>query len=103
MSDKIKLDEIIKDLNIEDMPTGDMQLIAESCGLDVAIKLMREMGGMSIYIPKYPYFKLIERILSEKRIINYKKLAMLFGVTERYVLKILSQKRENDKQEKLFK
>ena len=39
-----------KDIKTEDMPTEDLKLIAERCGLDVAIKLIEHLPGIQLYI-----------------------------------------------------
>jgi Mor family transcriptional regulator len=36
----------------EDMPNEDTRWIAESCGIEVAMKMMKNLGGISLYIPK---------------------------------------------------
>lgn len=36
----------------EDMPNEDTTWIAESCGIEIAMKIMKNLGGISLYIPK---------------------------------------------------
>lgn len=42
----------LDDLKPEDMPTSDLKLVAETCGVETAIQLLEHMPGISIYIPK---------------------------------------------------
>jgi len=90
--------EYISRIKIEDMPSDDMKIVAEGCGIDVAMNLMRNCGGLSLYIPKQPYYKLINRIIAEQKIINPKEIAMAFGVSERYVRGIWQQNKIERKQ-----
>ena len=39
-------------LKAQDMPTEDLRLIAEMCGVEAAITLILTYSGMSIYVPK---------------------------------------------------
>ena len=97
------MNDIIKDIRIEDMPSDDMRLVAESCGLDVALKLMSRIGGTSIYIPKNPFALLISRILRQGKDVDYKKIAVATGMTERYVRNIARRVKEaNERQRSLF-
>ena len=92
------INDMLKNVTTQDMPSEDMRLVAETCGINVAIKLMKGMGGTAIYIPKHPYFKLVEKIIKEFDNINYKEVALAFGVTERHVRNIWRQNRAKEKQ-----
>lgn len=46
------LDEILKSITYDDLPNEDMQLIADTIGLEATVKLMEECGGMQITIPR---------------------------------------------------
>ena len=96
------MNEITKIVRVEDMPSDDMRLVAESCGLDVALRLMQGVGGMSIYVPKNPFVILLERIIRQNEEINYKELAMATGMTERYVRNLARRVRNADKQRDIF-
>lgn len=40
-----------KDYKIEDLPTEDLCLVAEKCGIEIAVKLLTLMPGQTIHIP----------------------------------------------------
>ncbi len=80
--------QVIEQLSIEDMPSDDMRLLAKYCGVDVAVKVMQNMGGLGIYVPKNPFPLIVERILRTERNPNFKEIATTCNVTERYVRKI---------------
>ncbi len=85
-----------KQMGIEDMPNQDMRLVAELCGLDVAISLLRNMSGVSIYIPKVESnINFIRRFV--KRFYNgnnAKIIAIELDIGERLVYKIVNELRE---------
>ncbi len=77
------------DLIIDDMPNEDMRIVAELCGIDNTVLLMRKMGGVSIYIPKNPFHLYLTRTLTQSNSQpNFKRLAVELGVSERYVRKV---------------
>lgn len=95
--------QIIEQLSIEDMPSDDMKLLAKYCGVDVAVKVMQNMGGLGIYVPKNPFPLIVERILRSQRNPDFKDIATNCNVTERYVRKIWSKiNAGNNRQNDLF-
>lgn len=93
----------LEGLKPDDLP-GDLQLVAQQCGMEVAIKLAEKMGSVGIYIR--PIDSLIAKKKEEyiKRHfngINHKELALQTGISERWVYEILNRE-QNEKQTKLF-
>jgi len=82
----------LKNLTIADMPNDDMKLVAEQCGMEVAIILLEKLNGIIIYIPKIAADKrFIKKYVNE----NYdgrnaKNLAVEIGVSEQYIYKLLA-------------
>lgn len=38
-------------IDYDDLPNGDMKYVADECGMDVAIELLKTCAGMNLYIP----------------------------------------------------
>jgi hypothetical protein len=80
--------------NVEDLLSGDLRIIAESCGMDVLIKLWEECPSLSLYISTVPLNE--ARKLYARR--NYngsnaKMLALKLGVSERFVFQAVQDDR----------
>ncbi len=87
------------EINIEDMPNNDMKLVAESCGIEVAVMLLQYLSGIQLNIPKFGFKKIIDRyILENYDGHNAQDLAMKLDVSQRYVYKILkgNNKKKNE-------
>ncbi len=87
-------------LKPEELP-GDLQLVAEACGMDVAIRLAENLNSMQLYISS------IDRLISKKKqeyIIenftgsNHKQLALETRYSLKWVYKILAQDNINSSQ-----
>ncbi len=85
----------IKEVEFRDLLTGDMQLIYDMCGHDVLLSLMEHMDGVGLYISGKP------AIAAKKRYIrkfcdgrNVKALALQLNVSERFVWKVLEEKKK---------
>lgn len=85
-------------LKPDDFP-GDMQLVAQQCGVDVAVKLAEKMGSVRIYVIP------IKRILAQKvgkyiienfRGNNHKELAIETGVSESHVYDVLIRNKKSN-------
>ena len=86
----------LKDITIEDMPTPDMEMVAHICGLDTAVLLMKSFAGVQLNVPKLWSKGLIERrILKEYDGSNINRLIIRYGVSRRYVYKVLQEHRKN--------
>lgn len=77
---------------IDDMPNQDMKDIAEICGVEAAIKLLMNFGGLRINIPANGLNILEKRIILNEfdgHAQSIKKLASSLGTTEKTVRDIL--------------
>lgn len=63
--------------------TNDMQMISEVIGEDSTRKLMRQLGGISIYIPKPGREEIMEALKQNGH--NTKVVAAMFGISQRKV------------------
>ncbi len=88
------IDVIIPKVSIDDMPDGYRQ-IAEVLGVEAAVKLSREFGGLAVYIPQ------VDAVLRKKRdeVIraefngrNYRDLAKKWSLTEVWIREIVDRK-----------
>lgn len=87
--------EILKDVSIKDMPNSDMELVAELCGIDVAVLLLQQLGGTQISIPKLGFRRLVERyIVTHYTGNNASELAVRLGVSQRFVFSVLERHRK---------
>lgn len=79
---------------IDDLPNEDLVLVAKSCGIDVAVKLITHLQGLTISIPRSSMRKIVCRYISEKyNGKNVKQLAMECGVSTRYVYCVIQRKK----------
>lgn len=70
---------------------GDIGLIAEQCGLDVAVQLILRVGGTQLSVPKYALKKAAVRyIRAHYDGTNAKALVMATGMTERFVYEVVA-------------
>lgn len=84
----------VEKLTFEDLPNSDMKLIADLCGLDVATRLMTELPGLSINIPKEGLRKLKNRYIADQYDgSNAKQLAVECGVSIRHIYNLARKKR----------
>ncbi|MDQ7799539.1 MAG: Mor transcription activator family protein [Candidatus Edwardsbacteria bacterium] len=97
------LKEVIGDVKLEDMPNGDMKMVAEYCGVDTAVQLMSQMGGLTIYIPTGIYKAKVEQYVRRNwRKIETKRLALACNVSEKYVYNLIRRAKEDEAQLKIF-
>jgi len=95
--------EWTKDIKADELP-GDLQLVAQQCGVDVAIKLAEKMGSITVYIRPIDGLVVAKKEAYIKKHFNgsnHKELAIATGYSDRWVYKILEGKKE-DKQIGLF-
>lgn len=43
--------DFLSQLTVDDMPNQEMRWVAEDCGLDVAIEMIRRLRGVRVYVP----------------------------------------------------
>ncbi len=93
--------EFLQDLTIEDLPGKDMKMVAEYCGIDIAVKLIEEMPSMAIYIPKSSVNQLAKDYIRKNyNGSNVKKLAAKTGYSEKQVYRILHEMQKANKPQK---
>lgn len=63
--------------------TNDMRMICEVIGEEATAKLMRQLGGISIYIPKPGREEIMEALKQNGH--NTKVVAAMYGVSQRKV------------------
>lgn len=63
--------------------TNDMRMICEVVGEEATAKLMRQLGGISIYIPKPGREEIMEALKQNGH--NTKVVAAMYGVSQRKV------------------
>ena len=93
----------LTNLTSQDMPNEDLQLVAECCGMETAIRLLQEMGGVTLNIPKLGGKRLYRRYIKEVcdgSVTSMRRIALHLGVTQSYVEKIyrgyLDDREEDD-------
>lgn len=75
-------------ITINDMPSGTFQLVADNCGLDVAVSLLLNMGGITISVPSNGLEALDRRIILKEydyKALTIKKLAIKLNLSEKTV------------------
>jgi len=95
------LDDIRNSMTYDDLPNEDMQLVADTIGLEATLKLMEECGGMQITIPKNFAVKAKRKYIIDNQHIHAKKLAIRTGTSERYVYNVLNDFRSGRMEELL--
>lgn len=89
----------IKEIRPEDMPSENLRLIADFCGVDTAINLMQNMAGINVYIPNTALTQLKARYIKKKYDGTRdcaNRLALELGVSINYIYKILKAPAEED-------
>lgn len=79
-------------ITIEDIPEGAMRLVADLCGLDVAVSLMQNMKGLTISVPSNGFEKIEKKIILDEydgTTETLKKLALNLDLNEKTVRGIL--------------
>jgi hypothetical protein len=80
--------------------TNDMQLISEIIGSELTMKLIANLGGVSVYIPRPDHA--VIRYYHERMGGDPKKTAQNLGVSERTVYRAIAAMKENDGQLSIF-
>ena len=86
-------EDIIELLEEQDLPEH-FQIVAETCGIETARILIKELGGITVSIPMVNSLRyLIERYIKENiKEIPIKKIARELGMNERAVANIMRKK-----------
>lgn len=86
----------IENLTIEDMPNELFEDIADLCGLDVAISLLKNFAGNTITVPTNGFEKIEKKIILTEydgSAISIKRLARKLCKQEKTIRNVLSQYR----------
>jgi len=95
--------EWIKEISIEDLPPS-YQEVARIVGVENAVKLSEQLGGLGFYFPKIDSLiqkKRDEKIRKEFSGCNHQELARKYGLSEIWIRNIV-QNGESKKQTDLF-
>lgn len=69
--------------------TNDLQIVAETCGIEVVQNLLRNCSGLTIYVPKISHLdRFILRYVRENSHKSFKVIARELGVTEQHIRNI---------------
>ena len=91
-----------KNLDIKDMPNDTFEDIAILCGIETALKLLKEMSGNNIYVPRNGFKLAKDRYIRKHydgSTDSIRRLARECGVSERYIYTVIN---ETEGQIKLF-
>lgn len=89
-------------LSVEDMPNEEMKIVATLCGIKTAMKLMKNLPGVTIYIPTKGIKILRDNYIykaydgSRESVI---KLCRMLRITQKQVRNII-RKRKKEQREK---
>lgn len=104
---KKNIPEWLKEIPIDDLvnSNSDMQVIAESCGMDVLLSLMVNLSKMGFYISERPLTEAKKRYIRKHYgPMTAKELARLLDVSDRFVFETVSTTDGRDeRQQKMFK
>lgn len=77
------------EIEYEDL-TDDLMIMAEHCWIDAVRQMLRELPGMSFYIPRISRLdKFIARFTKENRDKSRKEIAKKLRVTEQFLKKYI--------------
>lgn len=80
-------------LVFEDL-TSDLEMIEEACGLETVKKMLKDLSGMSIYIPKITRMEtLVLKYIKKNSEKSYKQIARELGVTDAYIKNLLRRRK----------
>ena len=83
---KKSFDEL--EINFDEL-TEDLQFVAEKCGIDTVLDLLKNLQGTNIYIPKVSRLKDYNiRYIKINKDKNVKQLANELGVSENHIRKL---------------
>jgi len=91
-------------LSPDDLP-GDLQIIAQECGMDVAVSLAEKLGGMKLYIPQ-PNVVTLERkkqfIRENYTTLSVREFILATGLSEATVRAIIKKAEQDARQTSLL-
>ena len=69
--------------------TPDLQIVADKCGFETVIALLKNLQGTSIYVPRISRLtNYVVRYIKENQTKSIKELALELGVSENYIRKL---------------
>lgn len=80
--------------------TNDMQLVSEIIGDELTMKLIANLGGVSVYIPRPDHA--VIRYFHEQFGSDPKKTAQRLGVSERTVYRAIENMKDDKRQLSIF-
>ncbi len=90
----MKIQPWLHTIKEEDLPTDELQLMAQACGMDTVITALSELSGLTIRIPTKGIVKLRNEYI-KKQCDGTKssiiKLAREFELDQRYIRQILTK------------
>lgn len=94
--------EFLAQVTIDDL-SGDIRIVAELCGLDVAVRLIQKMGGTQPSVPRYALSRAAVRFIRARYDgTNANILALATGMRERFVFETVAQDPKKRDQYTLF-
>lgn len=88
-------DDILQLVTIEDIKHPDLRMVAELCGLSVALSLFQNCAGVDILIAKNSLREFQEKyIIANNNKFRAKELAIMLDMSERSVSQILATARK---------
>lgn len=83
--------ELIEIIAVEDLPES-FQIVAEICGLETAKKLIAELGGIRIDIPRAKNLRrtIARRLVNEPNL-DIRRVAIELNVSVPFIKKLISQ------------
>ncbi|MEQ8170275.1 MAG: Mor transcription activator family protein [Candidatus Eremiobacterota bacterium] len=86
------MEDFFDGLSIEDMPSEDLKLVARACGVEVAAKLLKELPGVTLYVPKSGITQVKKNYIRKSfNGTNAKKLAIETGYSEVHLYAIVRE------------
>lgn len=86
------LDYVAANMTIDDMPSEDMKMIAESCGVKIALSIMRNLPGARFFVPVNWQKIIAERYVADNASKSVKVLAVETGLSDAKINKTLNKK-----------
>lgn len=88
-------DDILQQVKMEDIKHPDLRMVAELCGLSVALALFQKCAGVDILIAKNSLREFQEKyIIDNNNKYRAKELAIMLDMSERSVSQIISAARK---------
>ena len=85
LSSSASLNEIVNQIRENEL-TPDLQMIAETIGMDAVRELLKKLGGLNFYIPRLARLEsFIERYMKQEPGKSIKQLAIELRVSEQFL------------------